>query len=164
MSNVLIERVTTLLGKPPVDNPAGFIAEYELVTKPYPANVLQRAADIVCRDLGRQWPTVKQVSTACAEALEAISASNSGGKRASTARYPWELQAEQAAAWAKDWMAVHPLADQARREGWHREAENYVKSFARETLRVNQTPPLPISYRPPHDAVAYYRRNAGIRE
>mgnify|MGYP000890613266 CR=1 FL=1 len=162
IKNRLIERLVLVLGTPEhTTNLTGYFGEIDRMTRAFPANVLERAADRLLADAGRKWPTPKAIIDACVDAQGAIMATNASRPKA--AAYPWELQAEQAQEWADRYMAVHPLADQAKREGWARELKGYVKSFARENLRVNRTPPEPITYRPPHDQIAYYRSLCGIQ-
>lgn len=161
VKNRLIERLVLVLGTPDhTTNLTGYFGEIDRMTKPFPANVMDRAADRLLADAGRKWPTPKAMIEALVDAQEAIAATNAS--RPKPVAYPWEVQAEQAQEWAERWMTVHPLAEQAQREGWARELKSYVKSFARENLRMNRAPPEPITYRPPHDQIAYYRSLCGI--
>lgn len=163
VENRMIQRLATVLGQPDhVEDPKPYFAEIHRMTKHFPTNVMDRAADRLLADAGRKWPTPKSIVDALADAQDAISASNAARGRSSDApKYPWEIQAEQAQDWADRWMAIHPLADQARREGWARELKDYVKSFARETLRGNRAPPAHTAYQPPADWIAYFRQSSG---
>lgn len=156
ITNPLIQRLAVLFSEPDSPDPAKFLAEYQRLVAPFPANVLQRAGDILVRGGGRQWPTPKQLIDACVDASDAVSAA--GARQAPKGLTPWELQAQQSVEWADRYMAINPLADQARREGWHRELKSYAKSYARETMRGGNQPVDPTRYRPPGDQVAYYRR------
>lgn len=161
IQNKLIARLIAWMGMPDhTPDPKRYIAELHRMTKPFAASVMDRAADRLMAESGRKWPTGKAVMDALVDAQEAIMATNASKPKAQ--QYPWEVQAEQAQEWAERWMNVHPLAEQAQREGWARELKSYVKSFARENLRVNRAPPEPITYRPPHDQIAYYRSLCGI--
>ena len=163
IKNRIIARMITWMGMPDhTDDPKGYLAELYRMTKPFPPNVMDRAADRIIAETGRKWPTGKAIMDALVDAQDAIAATNA--TKPKTMEYPWEVQAQQAEEWAARYMVQHPLADQARREGWARELKSYVKSFARENLRVNRTPPEPITYRPPHDQIAYYRSGCGIKE
>lgn len=162
IKNRLIDRLVLMLGFPDhtTDVP-GYFAELDRMTKAFPVNVMNRAADRLLAEAGRKWPTGKAIMDALVDAQEAIAATNASKPKAMA--YPWEVQAQQAEEWAARYMAQHPLADQARREGWARELKGYVKSYARECLRVNRAPPEPMAYRPPHDQVAYYRSLCGFQ-
>lgn len=162
IKNRLIDRLVLMLGMPDhtTDVP-GYFAELDRMTRAFPVNVMNRAADRLLADAGRKWPTGKAIKDALVDAQDAIAATNA--TKPKTIAYPWEIQAEQAEEWAALYMAQHPLADQARREGWARELKGYVKSFARECLRVNRAPPEARTYRPPHDQIAYYRSLCGIK-
>lgn len=161
IKNRLIDRLIVWMGTPDhTDNVQGYIAELDRMTRAFPPNVMDRAADRLIADTGRKWPTGKAIMDALVDAQEAIAATNAS--RPKSIAYPWEVQAQQAEEWAARYMAQHPLAEQARSEGWARELKGYVKSYARENLRVNRTPPEPITYRPPFDQIAYYRSLCGI--
>lgn len=161
IKNRLIDRLVLMLGFPDhtTDVP-GYFAELDRMTRAFPVNVMNRAADRLLAEAGRKWPTGKAIMDALVDAQEAIAATNASKPKAMA--YPWEVQAQQAGEWADRYMAQHPLADQARKEGWVRELKGYVKSYARECLRLNRMPAEPMAYRPPFDQVAYYRSLCGI--
>lgn len=161
IKNRLIERLVLVLGTPEhTTNLTGYFGEIDRMTRAFPANVMERAADRLLAKAGRKWPTPKAMMDALVDAQEAIAATNAS--RPQTTMYPWDIQAQQAEEWARTFMVVHRLAEQARSEGWARELKSYVKSYARETLRANRTPPQPVLYYPPHDQIAYYRSLCGI--
>lgn len=161
IKNRIIARLITWMGMPDhTDDPKGYLAELHRMTRAFPPNVMDRAADRIIAETGRKWPTGKAIMDALVDAQEAIAATNASKPKAMA--YPWEVQAQQAAEWADRYMAQHPLADQARKEGWARELKGYVKSYARECLRLNRMPAEPMAYRPPFDQVAYYRSLCGI--
>ena len=162
ITNPLIKRLAIVFSDPESPDPEAFLEEYQRLVSKFPAAALSRAGDTLIRAGGRNWPTPKQIVDACSDAEEALMATNSAKMGQKRPEWPWEVHAEQAREWAERWMQVHPLADQARREGWAREIKSYVTSFARENLRVNRAPPDPSSYRPPYDQVAYYRSLCGI--
>lgn len=163
--NEIIERLLLVCGTPDhTPNVNGYFAEIDRLTKNFPANVLRRAGDRLVADAGRKWPTCKAILDAILDAQDAIAATNAIPK-SSQPKYPWEVQKDQAMQWAAEWMNINPMGDQARREGWAREAKHYAGSFAWNTLRANRDLPPHRAYQIPADFVAYYRRTiVGLRK
>lgn len=156
--NRLIDRLTIVLGLPDHVEPTKYLAEIHKLTAHFPRNVMDRAADRLIVESGRKWPTVKQMMDALVDAQDAIAATNGSASTEKKAEYPWEVHAEQARAWAEDYMRVSILADEARHNGWADKLRAYARSYARETLRTGNTPMEPRAYRPPHTVLADYRQ------
>lgn len=161
ITNPLIKRLAIVFSDPESPDPEAFLEEYQSLVSKFSPAVLSRAGDALIRAGGRKWPTPSALVDACSNAEEALMATNSARLGQKRPEWPWEVHAIQAREWTDRWMLVHPLADQARREGWASNLKVYVNSFARERLRVNQTPPDPIKYRPPHDVISDYRGRLG---
>ena len=161
ITNPLIKRLLVVFSEPESPNPEAFLTEYQTLVAKFSNEVLERAGDALIRTGGGKWPTPKKLVDACVKAEESLIARNSAALTKERPKWPWEIQAEQSREWAERYMAINPLADQARREGWSRELKGYVTSFAREALRAGHTPPEPIKYRPPPGQIAYYRSTFG---
>lgn len=156
--NRLIERLINVIGVPDHAEPSAYFAEIQKLTGHFPRNVMDRAADRLIVDSGRKWPTVKAMMDALVDAQDAIAATNGAASTEKKGEYPWEIHAEQARAWADDYMRVSTLADEARQNGWADKLKAYARSYARETLRTGNTPMEPRAYRPPQPVLADYRQ------
>ncbi len=160
-SNPLIDRLFTLLGAPErTENIAGFIAEYRRALDGYGSTVLQKAADHLVRNCGKAWPSLKACVEACNDTAEqaALAAqANSTGRP--KAQLPWEIEAERARDWARDYCRTTALGQEAFRKGYGRALFDYVRSYARECYRAGREPKA-NAYRPPQDVLDYYDRYA----
>ncbi len=159
--NPLLDRLMTALGAPQnVPDAAAFLNEFRRQTDAFGPNVLEKAADYLIRDLGRYWPTFKQVLAACEDARSALT-TNATPEPGANARMPWEIRDREAKAWAADYIRTSVLGQQAMAEGWRRWLELYAWSYAKNC------PPgfkLMPNWRPPADIIATYRGYAGIRK
>lgn len=158
MSNVLIDRLTSIFGPPErVDNVEAFVAEMTRITAGFGADALDRAASSLIAGGGKSWPAPKAIVEACADAQEALDGAHA--HRPTTAR-PWHFHVENAEAWARNFCQVTELGQRAFGEGWGRQVWDWAKSYARECYRHGALPEM--GRRPTVDEIEYWVRRCCV--
>jgi hypothetical protein len=158
--NPLIRRFLNVFGPPDrAADVAECIAEYQRLLSGYGPNVLKQAGDQLMRNAGKYWPSLRQCKEACDDVVEhqaGRAAADSAGKPKT--KMPWEIHTEEARAWAREYMKVSEMGQQAQREGWARQLELYAMSYAKQGLGLGHTLPAMKTWKPNDDQIWAYRQ------
>lgn len=145
MSNVLIDRLTSVFGAPErVDDVVAYVGELKRVTAGFSPDALDQAASALIADGGKSWPAPKAIVQACVEAQEALAIRH--GRLQPREKQPWDEASEKGEKWAREFCRSTEIGHRSFTEGWGRSLYLWAKSYAQESYKRN-VPPNP-SHRP----------------
>lgn len=153
MSNVLIDRLTSIFGAPErVDDVAAFVSELKRITAGFSPDALDQAASALIADGGKSWPAPKTIVQACVDAQEAIAIRH--GRPKPKGDHPWDEAAENGERWAREFCKSTEIGQRAFAEGWGKSLYLWAKSYAQQSYNRN-APPNP-SHRPQSSEIEYW--------
>jgi hypothetical protein len=153
MSNVLIDRLTSMFGAPErVDDVVAFVRELTRITAGFSRDALDQAASALIADGGKSWPAPKAIVQACVDAQEALAIRL--GRPQPKHKYPWNEATEKAERWAREFCKSTEIGQRAFTEGWGKSLYLWASSYAQASYN-RDTPPNP-SHRPQPSEIEYW--------
>ena len=155
MSNVLIDRLTSVFGAPErVDNVEAYVAEIARITAGFSRDALDQAASNLIAGGGKSWPPPKSIVNACVDAQEALAIRQ--GRPQPKEQQPWDKAAEDGSKWAREFCKATEIGQRAFAEGWGKSLYLWAKNYAQESYKRDGTPNP--SHRPKTFEIEYWVR------
>jgi hypothetical protein len=155
MSNVLIDRLTSVFGAPErIDDLAAFVSELKRITAGFSPDALDQAASMLIAHGGNSWPPPKAIVQACVDAQETLAIRH--GRPQPKNKYPWDEAAEKGERWAREFCNSTEIGRRAFSEGWGKSLYLWANSYAQHSYN-RDTPPNP-SQRPQPFEIEYWVR------
>jgi hypothetical protein len=138
MSSPLLARLGIVYGQPESHDPVAYLAEIAKMIARYPANVQERAADLILRThRGRSFPKPNDIVTACEDAMPDPTGAGSEKIRhaewlaacfvCDTEHNQKTNRREPIGFKFSARFRGHPWVEQAEREGWGKELRSHLR-------------------------------------
>jgi hypothetical protein len=155
MSNVLVDRLTSVFGAPErVDDVGAYVAELKRITAGFSPAALDHAASALIADGGKSWPSPKTIVQACVDAQETLAIRS--GRPQPKEKWPWDEAEQKSEKWAREFCKSNEIGQRAFAEGWGKNLYLWAKSYAQDCYN-RDTLPNPM-HRPRSFEIEYWVR------